>query len=161
MDESISPVKSFKQSQPRGAKSSSNDKSSKEAPVQRENTKSALRSKDEYSIGSQTNRGPGKASTDTPQDKRKGRPPRLSRLTGRTSSGERGKGKGASSQHQLLLEAPNSRSSFSADSSPSANRETSTPLVSATPERGFSEQAKSCIVAPAKEKSHGRFRCFS
>lgn len=164
MDESIHPVKSVKQSQPRGAKSSSNNKSSKEAPVQRENTKSAPRSKenlaaakDEHKISSQANRGPGKTSTDTPQDKRKGRPPRLSRLTGRTSSGERGKGKVASSQHQLLAEAPDFRSALSADSSPSANRETSAPIVPATPDKGLSEPAKSSIVAPAKNKSHGRF----
>uniref|UniRef100_A0A7N6C617 RNA uridylyltransferase n=1 Tax=Anabas testudineus TaxID=64144 RepID=A0A7N6C617_ANATE len=162
MDESISPVKSVKQSQPRGAKSSSNDKSYKEAPVQRESTKSAPRSKenltaakDEHNIGSQANRGPGKTFTDNLQDKRKGRPSRLSRLSGRTSSGERGKGKVASAQHQLSAQAPDSRPSLSADSSPSAHRETSSPVVSATHKKDFSEQAKSSIVAPAKEKSHG------
>lgn len=169
MDESVSPVKPVKQSRPRGAKSSSSEKSSKEAPVQRESTKSAPRSKenltvgkDEHNIGSQANRGPGKTSTDTPQDKRRGRPSRLTRLTGRTSSGERGKGKVASSQRQLLTQAPDSRASLSADSSPSANRETSSPVVPATPEKRLPEQAKSSVVTPAKEKSHGRFtRRFS
>lgn len=172
MDESINPVRSAKQSQPRGAKSSFNCKSTREAPVQRDGAKSATprskenfaAAKDEHNIGSQANRGPGKTFTDNAQDKRKGRPPRLSRLTGRTSSGERGKGKAtssSSSQHQLLPEPPDSRSSLSADSSPSANRATSTPKVPATPEKGLSEQAKSSSTAPAKEKSHGRFtRCF-
>lgn len=166
MDESISPVKSVKQSQPRGAKALSSEKSNKESPAQREGTKSAPRrqenltaAKDEHNIGS---RGHGKTFTDIPQDKRRGRPSRLTRLTGRTSSGERGKGKVVSSQQQLVAQTPDSRASLSADSSPSANRETSSPAVPGTPERGFTEQAKSSIVAPTKEKSHGRFaRCFS
>ncbi|KAI3368361.1 hypothetical protein L3Q82_008068 [Scortum barcoo] len=159
MDESVSPVKSVKQSQPRGAKALSSEKSNKEAPVQREGTKSASRrkenlpaAKDELSIGS---RGPGKTFTDTPQEKRRGRPSRLTRLTGRTSSGERGKGKTASSQQQLAAQAPDSRASFSSDSSPSANRETGSPAAPGTPERGFTQQAKSSSAAPAKEKPHG------
>lgn len=166
MDESKSPVKSGKQSQPRGAKALSSEKSNKEIPVQREGTGSAPRrqenlnaAKDEHNIGS---RGPGKTFADIPQDKRRGRPSRLTRLTGRTSSGERGKGKVASSQQQLVAQAPDSRVSLSADSSPSANRETSSPAVHGTPEKGLTEQAKSSILAPAKEKSHGDFAlCFS
>lgn len=154
MDGSRSPVKSVKQSQPRGAKALSNEKSNKEAPAQREGTKSA---KDEHNVGSQGSRGPGKTSADT-SDKRRGRPSRLARLTGRTSSGERGKGKVAGpqqQQQQLAAQAPDCRASLSADSSPSANRETSSPVVPSTPEKGLAEQDKSSTVAPAKEKSHG------
>lgn len=161
MDESRSPVKSGKQSQPRGAKVLSSEKSNKDAPAQRDGTKSAPRrqehlaaAKDEHNIGS---RGPGKTFTDIPQDKRRGRPSRLTRLTGRTSSGERGKGKAVSSQQQLVAQAPDYRASFSADSSPSANRGTSSPAVPGTPERGLTEQAKSSTVTPTKEKSHGEF----
>ncbi|XP_044055274.1 terminal uridylyltransferase 4 isoform X2 [Siniperca chuatsi] len=162
MDESLSPVKSVKQSQPRGAKALFSEKSNKEAPAQREGTKSAPRRqenltavKDEHNIGSQGSRGQGKTFTDIPQDKKRGRPSRLTRLTGRTSSGERGKGKVASSQQQLVARAPDSRASLSADSSPSASRETSSPALLGTPEKGLTEQTKSSIVAPAKEKSHG------
>lgn len=159
MDESISPVKSVKQSQNRGAKALSTEKSNKEASVQREGTRSAPRSKenltaakDEHNIGSQGSRGPGKISTDTTQDKKRGRPSRLTRLTGRTSSGERSKGRVAGSQQQLV--APDSRSSLSADSRPTANRENSSPVVPGTPEKGLAEQAKSSAGASAKEKSH-------
>ncbi|XP_074492426.1 terminal uridylyltransferase 4 isoform X2 [Sebastes fasciatus] len=162
MDDSKSPVKSVKQSQPRGPKTLSSEKSNKEAAVQRDGTKSATRSKenftaakDDHNIGSQGSRGPGKTFTDIPQDKRRGRASRLTRLTGRTSSGERGKGKVASSQQKLVAQAPDSRVSISADSSPSANRETSSPVVPGTPERGLVAQAKSSTVAPAKERSHG------
>lgn len=163
MDKSISPVKSVKQSQPRGAKALSNEKSNKETPAQREGTKSAPRrqenppaAKDEHNIGSLGGRGAGKTFTDIPQDKRRGRPSRLTRLTGRTSSGERGKGKAASSQQQhLVAQAPDSRASVSADSSPSASRETNSPAVPGTHEKGLTAQAKSSTVAPAKEKSHG------
>ncbi|XP_042369285.1 terminal uridylyltransferase 4 [Plectropomus leopardus] len=162
MDESISPVKSVKQSQPRGPKALSSEKSNKEAPAQKEGTKSATRSKehltaakDEHNIGGQGSRGPGRTSAELSQDKRRGRTSRLTRLTGRTSSGERGKGKAASSKPQLVAQASDSRVSISADSSPSANRETSSPVVPGTPEKGLKEQAKSSTVAPAKEKSHG------
>ncbi|XP_008280014.1 terminal uridylyltransferase 4 isoform X2 [Stegastes partitus] len=161
MDESISPVKSVKQSQPRGAKAWSSEKSNKEASVQRERTKSAPRSKenltaakDEHNIGSLVSRGPGKTSADNSQDKRRGRTSRLTRLTGRTSSGERGKGKVASSQQQLVAQVLDSRVSLSADSSPLANRETSSPVVPITSAKGLTEQAKSSVGTPAKEKSH-------
>ena len=167
MDESISPIKPVNRSQPRGPKALSGEKSNKEAPAQREATKSATRSKehltaakDEHNIGGQGSRGPGKTFTDVPQDKRRGRSSRLTRLTGRTSSGERGKGKVASSQQQLVAQAPDSRVSISADSSPSANRETRSPVVPGTPERGLTEQARSSTVAPAKERSHGGFALF-
>ncbi|XP_071342620.1 terminal uridylyltransferase 4 [Trachinotus anak] len=162
MDESISPVKSVRHSQPRGAKALSSEKSSKEAPAQREGTKFAARSKDnltaakdDHNIGGQGSRGQGRTSADAPQDKRRGRPSRLTRLTGRTSSGERGKSKVASSKQQLATQAPDFRSSLSADSSPLANRETNSPVVPGTPERGLAEQAKSSAVTQAKEKSHG------
>uniref|UniRef100_A0AAX7V9H2 CCHC-type domain-containing protein n=1 Tax=Astatotilapia calliptera TaxID=8154 RepID=A0AAX7V9H2_ASTCA len=125
MDESLTPVKTVKQSQLRGAKALSTEKSNKETLVQREGHKSASRSKensttakDEHNIGSQVSRGQGKTSTDTPQDKRRGRPSRLSRLTGRTGSGERGKGKGASLQQHLVPQASESRTSLSADKGP-------------------------------------------
>ncbi|XP_051803116.1 terminal uridylyltransferase 4 [Acanthochromis polyacanthus] len=161
MDESISPVKSVKQSQPRGAKAWSSEKSNKETSVQRERNKSAPRSKenltaakDEHNIGSLLSRGPGKTSAENSQDKRRGRTSRLTRLTGRTSSGERGKGRVAGSQQQLVAQVPDSRASLSADSSPVANREPSSPVVPSTPEKGLTEQAKSSTGALAKEKSH-------
>nr|XP_014266867.1 terminal uridylyltransferase 4 isoform X2 [Maylandia zebra] len=160
MDESLTPVKTVKQSQLRGAKALSTEKSNKETLVQRESHKSASRSKensttakDEHNIGSQVSRGQGKTSTDTPQDKRRGRPSRLSRLTGRTGSGERGKGKGASLQQHLVPQASESRTSLSADSSPSANKESSSSVVPVTPDKGLTEQARSSTRALAKEKS--------
>ncbi|CAJ1059444.1 terminal uridylyltransferase 4 [Xyrichtys novacula] len=160
MDESKSPAKSSKQSQPRAAKTSSGEKSNKEAPSPREGTRSAPRrqenltsAKDDHNISSQGSRGPGRIFTDPPQDKRRGRPSRLTRLSGRTSSGERGKGKVASPQQQLMAQAVDYRASLSADSSPSANRETSPPAALGTPEKGFAEKAKSSTAAPAKEKS--------
>ncbi|XP_074524138.1 terminal uridylyltransferase 4 isoform X2 [Halichoeres trimaculatus] len=160
MDEPKSPLKSSKQSQPRGAKQG--EKSNKEAPAQREGTKSAPRrqenlpaAKDEHNLGSQGSRGPGKTFTDTPLDKRRGRPSRLTRLTGRTSSGERGKGKVASPQQPLMAQAVDSRASLSADSSPSANRETSPPAALGASEKGLAERARSSTAAPAKEKSQG------
>lgn len=161
MDESKSPVKPVKQSHPRGAKTLSGEKSSKEAPVQRESAKSAPRSKenpaaarDEHNVGSQASRGP-KSFTETNQDKRRGRPPRLNRLTGRTSSGESCKGRVTSSQQQLSTKAPDSNASAPADSTPSAKRESSSPVVPGTPEKGLKVQSRSVIVVPAKEKSHG------
>lgn len=151
MDQSTSPVKTVRQSQLRGAKALPGERSRKEASVQKEGLKPGPRSKENFTaakdehISSQVSRGPGKTSTDTPQDKRRGRPPRLTRLTGRTSSGERGKGRVASShQQQLVALAP-------ADSSPSAGRETS------SPERGLTEQ-KSSGGAGAKERSHGGWK---
>ncbi|KAM6938212.1 terminal uridylyltransferase 4 isoform 1-T2 [Lycodopsis pacificus] len=162
MDESKSPVKSVKQSQPRGPKALSSEKSNKEAPAQKEGTKSATRSKenltaakDEHNLVSQGSRGPGKTFTDVPQDKRRGRPSRLTRLSGRTSSVERGTGKVASSQQKLVAQDPDTRVSISADSSPSANREISSPVVPGTPEKGLTELHCSSIVVKAKEKSHG------
>ncbi|XP_028443137.1 terminal uridylyltransferase 4 isoform X1 [Perca flavescens] len=157
MEESKSPVKSVKQSQPRGAKPLSSEKSSRG-----EGTKSAARSKDnltatkdEHNIGSQGSRGPGKTFTDVPQDKRRGRSSRLTRLTGRTSSGERGKGKATSSQQKPVAQAPDSRVSISPDNRPSANQGTSSHVVPGTPAKGPTEPTKSSTIAPAKEKSHG------
>lgn len=165
MDESISPVKSVKHSQPRGAKALANEKSNREAPAPRDGVKPAARArenlaaaKDDHGLVGQGGRGQGKTPADAPQDKRRGRPSRLTRLSGRTSSGERGKAKAASSQQQLATQAPDSRSCVSADSSPSANRETDSPVVPCTPEKGRTESAKSSVVpTPAKEKPHGGF----
>ncbi|KAK5869454.1 hypothetical protein PBY51_024169 [Eleginops maclovinus] len=161
MDESRSPAKN-KPSQPRVPKASSAEKSNKEAPTQREATKSATRSKenltatkDEHNIGSQGSRGPGKTFTDIPQDKRRGRPSRVTRLTGRTSSGERGKGKAASSQQKLVANAPDSKVSISADNSPLANRETIFPVGPGTRKKDLTEQARSSSATPANDKSYG------
>ncbi|KAG7459159.1 terminal uridylyltransferase 4 isoform X1 [Solea senegalensis] len=161
MDVSKSAVKSVKLSQPRGAKAPSNEKSKKDPPLQREGNKPAPRSKenpiarDDHNIGSQGTRGQGKTSTDNPQEKRRGRSSRLTRLTGRTSSGERGKGKVVSSQQQLTAPAPSQRAALSADSSPSAHRETTSPVLLGTLEKGVAEHVKSSVAAPAKEKFHG------
>lgn len=175
-------MKSVKQSQPRGAKASPNEKSNREALAQREGAKSAgSRSKesptattaaaaaaattrDEHNVGVHGSRGPGKTSADA-TDKRRGRSSRLTRLTGRTSSGERGKGKVAGPhqpQQQLVAHAADARSrleTLSADSSSSAHRETNSPVVPRTPERGLAEPDKGfTAAASAKEKSHGGLR---
>ncbi|XP_037325742.2 terminal uridylyltransferase 4 isoform X2 [Pungitius pungitius] len=160
MDESKSPVKSFKQSQPRGPKALSSEKSNKEAPAQRDGTKSATRSTDNLNAAKDdhNSRGscePSKTFADIPQDKRRGRPSRVTRLTGRTSSGERGKGKVASSQQKPVAQDPDTRVSISADGSSSANRETSSPVVPGTPERGPTELHCSPVVVQTKEKSYG------
>uniref|UniRef100_A0A1A8IMN1 polynucleotide adenylyltransferase n=1 Tax=Nothobranchius kuhntae TaxID=321403 RepID=A0A1A8IMN1_NOTKU len=157
MDESKSAVKSVKLSQPRGAKALSSQKSNKEASVQREGVKSALRSKenltaakDERSVG-QAGRTPGNTLPDSPVDKKRGRPSRLARLSGRTSSGESGKGKDS---HQQLV-APESQSPLSVDnSSSSANRGTTSSPIPFAPERGRQEQDQTSAGAAGKEKSH-------
>uniref|UniRef100_A0A1A8DNP5 RNA uridylyltransferase n=1 Tax=Nothobranchius kadleci TaxID=1051664 RepID=A0A1A8DNP5_NOTKA len=157
MDESKSAVKSVKLSQPRGAKALSSQKSNKEASVQREGVKSALRSKenltaakDERSVG-QAGRTPGNTLPDSPVDKKRGRPSRLARLSGRTSSGESGKGKDS---HQQLV-APESQSPLSVDnSSSSANRGTTSSPTPFAPERSRQEQDQTSAGAAGKEKSH-------
>lgn len=141
MDESISAVKSVRQSQSRGAKAASAQKSSKEASAQREGVKAALRSKenltaakDDRNAGGQVSRAAGGSF---PDEKKRGRPGRVARLSGRTSSGESSKGKGANSPHQ----------------SSSADGEAPPPFVPAAPERGLAD--KTSAGASAKEKSHG------
>lgn len=157
MDESKSPVK---QSQPRGPKVLSSEKSNVKAPAQRDGTKSAnhhniTAAKDgHYSHGSCE---PGKTLADIPQDRRRGRPSRITRQTGRTSSGEKGKGKVASSQQKPVAQDPDTRVSISADSTSSANRETSSPVAPGTPEKGHTELHCSPIVVQTKENSHGEF----
>lgn len=157
MEESVSSVKAVKQSQSRGAKASSSQKSN------REGAKSTLRSKenlaatkDERNAGSLMSRVPGGAAPDNPLDKKRGRP---SRLTGRTSSGERGKAKVANAQPQL----PESKTLHPADgtSGSSANREPSAPVLTVTPERALTERAKSSSGAPSREKPHGGFYTFT
>ncbi|KAM3875768.1 terminal uridylyltransferase 4 [Diretmus argenteus] len=157
MDESTSPIKTVKpsHSEARGAKALST-KPNKEAPAQRDGTKSAgcskeslATTKDDHGTSSQGSRGPGKTSTDGPQDKGRGRP---RRLTGRTSSGERSKGKVAGPQQQLAMQAPDARASPSAGSSPSRSRDAGSAVVPSAPER---EQTKSTKAAPMKEKTHG------
>lgn len=156
MDESLSAVKSVRHSQSRGAKTSSAQKSNKEASVQREGVKSALRSKenltaakDDRNAGSQVSRAPGSTY---PDEKKRGRPNRGTRLSGRSSSGESNKGKGANSQHQ----PSESRTPISADTcSSSANRETTASLLPATTGRGLTQQNHTSTGASAKEKSHG------
>ncbi|XP_060890627.1 terminal uridylyltransferase 4 [Labrus mixtus] len=161
MDESKSPVKTGKQPQPRGAKTSPSEKSNRESPSQREGARCApsrqqnlTTAKDEHT-GGQGSRGSGRPFTDAPQDKRRGRPSRLTRLTGRTSSGERGKGKVAGPQQHLAAQTMDSRVSVSADSSPSASREISSPAAPGAPEKILTEKVKSTTAAPAKEKSQG------
>ncbi|XP_075901202.1 terminal uridylyltransferase 4 [Nelusetta ayraudi] len=156
MDESKCPGKSGKQSsQPRGAKPFPNERSSKEAlAVQREGGKAARRqdgfpaAKDEHGVG--------KTFKDPPQDKRRGRPPRLTRLTARGSSGEPARGRVAGPHQHLLTEAADSRlSTSSADNSPSAHREPSSPALLPTPDRVFMQQLRAPLPPAAKEKSHG------
>ncbi|XP_037553824.1 terminal uridylyltransferase 4 [Nematolebias whitei] len=155
MDESLSSVKSVRQSQSRGAKASSAQKSNKEASVQREGVKSALRSKenltaakDDRNAGGQVSRAPGSTF---PDEKKRGRPSRGTRLSGRSSSGESSKGKGANSQHQ----PSESRTPICADTcSSSTNREATSPLVPATTGRGLAQQDHASTGASAKDKSH-------
>lgn len=122
MDESKSPTKLGKLPQPRGAKPLSKEKSNKDAHTQREETTTRRQGnlklvKEEHSTGSS---GAGKM---------RGRTSRLTRLTGRTTFGESGKGKAASSHQQQVTETPDSQGSYSTDSSPSTNRESSSPVV--------------------------------
>lgn len=160
MDECKCLVKSGKQSQLRGVKALSTEKSNKEALTHREGTKTAAQrqenfaAKDEHNIES---RRPGKTPNDIPLDKRRGRSSRLTRLSGRTSSGERGKGKVVGTHQQLVAQPPDFRVSLSADSSPSANRERGSASVLAPPEKGSKDQAESSVAALAKEKPYGDF----
>lgn len=160
MDESTSPLKTAKpsRSEARGAKAQPT-KPSKEAPGLREGTNSASRSKDgpattkdEHNLSSQGSRGTGKTPTDYPQDKGRGR---SRRLTGRTSSGERVKGKAVGQQQLPAGQAPESRASVSAGQSPSEGREAGTALVPSIPEKVLTAQTNSCKAASLKDKSLG------
>lgn len=162
MDESKCPGKSGKQSsQPRGAKPFPNERSRKEAPAAatqpREGGKTTAAKRPDGFPAGKDEHGIGKAFRDAAQDKRRVRPPRLSRPPARGSSGDRAKGKAVGSQHHLLTEASDSRLSAPlADNSPSTNREPSAPALLPTPERPLAEQLKAPPPpAAAKEKSHG------
>lgn len=154
MDESKSPRKSGHQSsQPRGAKPFPNERSSREALA---GGKAAAARRQDGFTAAKDEHGVGKAFKDTAQDKRRGRPPRLSRPAARGNSGERPKGRVVDSHQHLLPEASDSRlSTPSADNSPTANREPSSPALLPTPERAVAEQLKAPPPAAAKEKSHG------
>lgn len=161
MDESKCPGKSGKpSSQPRGAKPFPNERSSKEAlAAQREGSKAAAlaaaRRQDGFPAAKDEH-GVGKTFKDPPQDKRRGRPPRLTRLTARGSSGEPARGKVAGPHQHLLTEASDSRlSTSSADNSPSAHREPSSPALLPTPERVFMQQLRAPLPPAARDKSHG------
>lgn len=129
MEESKSPAKVGKLSQARGTKPSPKEKSNKEAHAQREETASRRAGNldaatEEHNPGSN-----GAAKT-------RGRTSRPARLTGRTSLGESGRGKAAGAHQQPVPEAPGSRGSHSTDSSPSATRESSSPVLAGTAEKG-------------------------
>lgn len=118
MDESKSPAKVGKASQARGAKPSPKEKANKDAHTQRE----------EAAARRQGNANAGKEEHNT--GKMRGRSSRLTRLTGRTNFGESSKAKAATlHQQQPVTEAPDSQGSHSTDSSPSTNREISSPVV--------------------------------
>ncbi|XP_056131805.1 terminal uridylyltransferase 4 isoform X2 [Lampris incognitus] len=160
MDESSSPVKPAKpcRSESKGAKPLSN-KPNKEASAQRESTKSASRSKenlttgkDDHDVGTQGNRKPGKTTTDIPQDRGKGRP---RRLTGRTNSGERCKGKVAGPQQHPVGQGSDLKVSLSAGRSPSDGSETTSVVLPGTPDKGLTEQTKSTKAISVKEKCIG------
>ncbi|XP_076010555.1 terminal uridylyltransferase 4 [Genypterus blacodes] len=151
MDEPTSPEKQVKapRSEPRGAKALS----SKQAPAHREGPRTAGHSKenlaapkDERNLGVQGGRGPGRASTESPQEKKKGR---ICRPPGRTSSGERGRGKVAGPQQQQ--QQPGSQdctTPLPAERTPPVYRETASPVAPRTPGGGLVEQAR---AAPAKD----------
>lgn len=154
MDESKCPGKSGKQSsQPRGAKLFPNERSGRDALAGGKT--SATRRQDGFTAAKDEH-GVGRAFKDAAQDKRRGRPPRLSRPTAPGSSGEQPKGKVVDLHQHLLPEASDSRlSTPSADNSPPANREPSSPALLPTPERAAAEQLKAPPPAAAKEKTHG------
>lgn len=138
MEESISAVKSVRAFQSRGAKALSSQKSNKEASVPRDGLKSALRSKenltaarDERSAGGQVSRAAGGV---IPDDKKRGRPNRATRLSGRTGSAESSRADGADPPHPLG--SPESRTAVPAGGC----RDAVLPVKSATPERRLPEQ---------------------
>lgn len=102
MDESKSPLKSIKPSrgETRGAKSTAS-KTLKDTQLLRDPTKGPIRIKDNISRArddhrdSQGTHSSGRMAAGSPQDQGRGK---ARRLTGRTSSGERGKGKGGPQQ---------------------------------------------------------------
>ncbi|XP_013887771.1 terminal uridylyltransferase 4 [Austrofundulus limnaeus] len=152
MDESISTVKSVKPFQSRGAKALSSQKSNKEASVQRDGVKSTLRSKENLTAARDERTAGGPVSRMVPDDKKRGRPNRVTRLTGRTGSGERGKAKGANPPQPGSSE---SRTPVPADGCGSAaKRDTVSPVKPATPERRLAEQDKTSTGASMKDKSH-------
>lgn len=158
MDESKCPGKSGKQSsQPRGAKPFLNERSSRDALSGGKMPAAAARRQDGFPAAKDEH-GVGRAFKDAAQDKRRGRPPRLSRATAAGNSGERAKGKVVDSHQHLLPEASDSRlSTPPADNGPSANREPPSPALLPTPERAVAEQLKAPPPAAAKEKSHSQY----
>lgn len=105
MDVTSSPVN--KQAQSRAARTSSNQKSNRETLVQKD--KPAPRSKENPATArNEPSQGPCKTFPDKPGERKRGRSSKLTRLSGRTSSGERGKGQAgsfqlASSSCQIVL----------------------------------------------------------
>uniref|UniRef100_A0A3B3C8Y1 Uncharacterized protein n=1 Tax=Oryzias melastigma TaxID=30732 RepID=A0A3B3C8Y1_ORYME len=103
MDVTSSPVN--KQAQSRAARTSSSQKSNKETSLQKEGSKPVPRSKEnpatarnEPNVGSQGSSAPCKTFPDKPGERKRGRSSRSTRLSGRASSGERGKGQARSFQ---------------------------------------------------------------
>lgn len=104
MEDSKSPLKSAKPSrgEARGGKAPIS-KNLKDTPLSRDPTKGPGRPKDSMARARDDHRDnqgthvTGRATAGSPQDQGRGKP---RRLTGRTSSGERGKGKGGSLQQQ-------------------------------------------------------------
>lgn len=163
MEESKKPLKSVKHSrnEAKGAKASSSASSRplKEAPAQRVCPKpaTACRSKENITTaredhkdqGNNCGTGTGRASTASPQDPGRGKP---RRLTGRTSSGERGKVRLEGLQQQR----GDARPSLVTGRSPAGvgvDRDTgATGMVATSSEEGLTLQTK---TSPLKEKSPG------
>lgn len=166
MEESKSPLKLIKPSrnEARGATapSSTSSRSLKEAPAtQREGPgpkpATACRSKENITTaredhkdqGNNCGTGTGRASTASPQDPGRGKP---RRLTGRTSSGERGKVRLEGLQQQR----GDARPSLVTGRSPAGvgvDRDTgATGMVATSSEEGLTLQTK---TSPLKEKSPG------
>ncbi|XP_056459733.1 terminal uridylyltransferase 4 isoform X1 [Gadus chalcogrammus] len=165
MDESTSGSKTVKPSRtpvragPRGPMATKpiiNNSSNKEPQPPRDVTKSAGRSnndpskatRESHSAGNQGGYGGlGRGNTDSHQDKGRGRP---RRLTGRTSSGDRGKGKApGQQQQQQQQQLPGQVTHPSAPLSasrgpPGGGRESgsSSSVVLCATERGIPEQAR-------------------
>ncbi|XP_035642081.1 terminal uridylyltransferase 4-like isoform X2 [Oncorhynchus keta] len=168
MEESKSPLKLIKPSrnEDRGATapSSTSSRSLKEAPAtQREGSGpkpgTACRSKENITTAREdhkdqgSNRGTGRASTASPQDPGRGKP---RRLTGRTSSGERRKGKVGLGGQQQAWQGGDARPMVASDRSPAGGgRDTGAGTVSNSSDEVLTAQTKTPKMGPLKEKSPG------
>lgn len=151
MDESKSPARLGKP-QPRGTKPLSKEKTNKDGHTRAEETVTTTRRQGTPNAVKE-DAGPGSGGP----GKMRGRPSRLTRLSGRTQFGESGNAKAANSHQQQVTEAPDSPGSYSTDSSPSTYRETGSPVVSGMTEKDLRERAGGGGVAAFNSAHRSRF----